>query len=151
MHLVFPELESATAAPWIHIADAAGAALRRDGVGKIGLLGTRFTMEEPFYRERLAAHFGIETIVPDEAGRREVDRVIFEELVHGRVQESSRDRFLREMAGLADRGAAAIVLGCTEIGLLVAADDSPLPTYDTALLHAAAAVDWLLGDGEGAA
>jgi aspartate racemase len=148
MHLVFPELEEATATPWVHIADATGAALRRDGISTIGLLGTRFTMEEPFYRDRLAARFGIETIVPDEAGRREIDRVIFEELVHGTTAQSSRERFRREMAGLAAAGAGAIVLGCTEIGLLVGSGDSELPTYDTALLHAAAAVDWLLGGGE---
>lgn len=148
MHLVFSDLEQATAVPWVHIADAAGAALRRDGIGKIGLLGTRFTMEQPFYRERLADRFGIETVVPDDSGRREVNRVIFEELVHGRIEQSSRERFRREMARLAEAGAAAIVLGCTEIGLLVEPGDSALPLYDTAILHAAAAVEWLLDDAK---
>ena len=144
MHLVFDRLVEATTAPWIHIADATGAALTADGIGRVGLLGTRFTMEQPFYRDRLAERFGLEVIVPDADDRTTVDRIIFEELVHGVTTGDSRRRYGEIMRSLVDRGAGAIVLGCTEIGLLVASDDSAVPLYDTAILHARAAVDWLL-------
>lgn len=148
MHLVFDQLSRGTTLPWIHIADATGAALRRDGVARVGLLGTRFTMEQPFYRDHLTERFAVEVIVPEESDRRLVDETIFAELVHGHFSEESRNRFRAVMQRLAAAaaGAEAIILGCTEIGLLVSADDSPVPIYDTTQLHAAAAVDHLLAE-----
>lgn len=144
MHLVFDELSQGTTLPWIHIADATGAALRRDGVERVGLLGTRFTMEQSFYRDRLTERFALEVVVPEDEERRIVDETIFTELVHGHFSEESRDRFREVMQRLAAAGVDAIILGCTEIGLLVNADDSPVPIYDTTQLHAAAAVAHLL-------
>jgi aspartate racemase len=144
MHLVFDTLQSATSAPWIHIADATGEALQADGHRAVGLLGTRFTMEEAFYRRRLEERFGLTVHVPDAHDRGLVDRTIFEELVHGRIRRESRDRFRAIMRSLAEAGAEAVILGCTEIGLLVEGGDSPVPVYDTAVLHAQAAVDWLV-------
>ncbi|MFW5693593.1 MAG: aspartate/glutamate racemase family protein [Alkalispirochaeta sp.] len=147
MHLVFDELTRTVRLPWIHIADATGEAVVRDGVQRVGLLGTRFTMEQPFYTDRLSARFGLDVVVPTEEDRRHVDEVIFSELVHGRFTEESRDRFRSVMARLVEAGAEAIVLGCTEIGLLVDAGDSPVPLYDTTRVHAAAAVEHLLARG----
>ena len=144
MHLVFDTLQSATAAPWVHIADATGEALQADGHRSVGLLGTRFTMEEACYRGRLEEQFGLTVHVPGVQERGAVDRIIFEELVHGRIREESRDRFRMIMRSLADAGAEAVILGCTEIGLLVGSSDNPVPVYDTAVLHAQAAVDWLV-------
>lgn len=147
MHLVFDRLAAATALPWIHIADPTGEALRRDGVRRVGLLGTRFTMEQPFYRERLMERFGLEVVVPEAEDRRLVDETIFAELVHGRFTEDSRERFRTVMQRVAGAGAEAIILGCTEIGLLVGAEDSPVAVYDTTYLHAAAGVEHLLAGG----
>ncbi len=156
MHLVFDDLVAATTLPWIHIADACGDALRRDGRRRVGLLGTRFTMEQDFYRHRLTGGHGLEILVPDSDERREIDRIIFDELVHGTIRRESRSVYMDVINGLAARGAEAVILGCTEIGLLVgdgpesaAPTDSPaevpsLPLYDTAVIHATAAVEWLL-------
>lgn len=143
MHLVFDELTSRTTAPWIHIADPAGAALHRDGYRRVGLLGTRFTMERPFYRDRLSERYGLDIVVPDAAERAEVDRVIFEELVHGVIRDESRAYYQRVIRRLGEEGAEAVILGCTEIGLLVDAAASPVAAYDTTALHAAAAVEWV--------
>lgn len=143
MHLVFDELSAATTVPWIHIADAAGDALRRDGRRQIGLLGTRFTMERPFYRERLRERYGLEVLVPTGGEREEVHRIIYDELVHGVIREESREYYRRVIRRLAEEGAEAVVFGCTEIGLLVAPETSPVASYDTTALHAAAAVEWV--------
>lgn len=144
MHLVYDRLVEATTVPWIHIADATGEALARDGRTTVGLLGTRFTMEQPFYRDRLTAGYGLSVLVPDDDARREVDCVIFDELVHGETLASSRETYRSVMATLVNRGAEAIILGCTEIGLLVSPEDASVPLYDTTLVHAAAAVERLL-------
>ena len=146
MHKVAPALEAAIGIPLLHIADATGAAVAVAGHTTVGLLGTRFTMTEDFYRGRLSERFGLDVLVPEEADRDVVDRVIFDELCLGRVLEPSRERYRRIMGDLAGRGAEGIILGCTEISLLVAAGDAPVPLYDTTALHAAAAVEWALSD-----
>ena len=146
MHLMAGEVEAATGIPLLHIADPAGAAIRAAGLGKVALLGTAFTMEHGFYRDRLAQRHGLEVLVPDAADRATVHRVIYDELVAGQVNEASRQAYREVIARLVERGAEAIVLGCTEIMLLIGADDSPVPLFDTTALHAAAAVDLLLAD-----
>ncbi len=143
MHLLAPRVEAAVAVPLLHIADVAARAIRARGIVRIGLLGTRFTMEQPFYRERLQAA-GLEVQVPDAAAREDVHRVIYEELCRGEIVEASRERFRQVVAGLAASGAQAVVLGCTEIGLLLDEADAAVPLFDTTLLHARAAADWAL-------
>ncbi|MFC3531066.1 aspartate/glutamate racemase family protein [Vogesella facilis] len=143
MHKVAPAIEAAVEVPLLHIADPTIAALQAAGVTRVGLLGTRFTMDEAFYRDRLAAA-GLTVLLPDAAGRAEVNRVIFEELCLGRVLPASRLRYQQEIAAMQAAGAEAVILGCTEIGMLLAPADSPLPLFDTTALHAAAAVEWLL-------
>ncbi len=144
IHKVAEQVESQIQVPLLHIADAAGEALKAAGISKAGLLGTRFTMEEDFYRKRLSDKFGLEVVVPEKKDRELVDRVIFDELCVGRIEESSRDAYVSIMKGLAEQGAGGIVLGCTEIGLLVSPDDSKIPLFDTTEIHAAAAVDFAL-------
>lgn len=143
MHLLAPRVEAAVAVPLLHIADVAARAIRARGIVRIGLLGTRFTMEQPFYRERLQAA-GLEVQVPDAAAREDVHRVIYEELCRGEIVEASRERFRQVVGGLAASGAQAVVLGCTEIGLLLDEADAAVPLFDTTLLHARAAADWAL-------
>lgn len=139
MHTVAGHIEAASGIDLIHICDPAAEAIRAAGVARVGLLGTAFTMEQAFYRDRLEAS-GFAVIVPEADERAEVHRVIYEELVAGRILESSRAAYRAVMERLAERGAEGVVLGCTEIALLVGAADSPLPLFDTTALHAAAAV-----------
>ncbi len=141
MHKVAPAIESAVSIPLLHIADATAAAVRRAGIARVGLLGTRFTMEEAFYRDRLRDRHGFDVLIPPPPDRQLVHRVIYDELCRGRILEPSRAAYRRVMAGLADRGAEAIILGCTEISLLVAQADAPVPLFDTTRLHAQAAAD----------
>jgi aspartate racemase len=143
MHKLAPEIEAAVDAPLIHIADAAAAAMRDDGLVRVGLLGTAFPMEQPFYRDRIAAA-GLEVIVPEADDRRVVHDIIYRELVQGVIRDESRDACREVIARLVARGAEGIVLGCTEIMLLVGEGDSAVPLYDTTTLHAAAAVRWAL-------
>ena len=140
MHKVAPALEAATTLPLLHIGDVAAAAVRRAGLTRVGLLGTRFTMEEPFLRERLAAD-GIDVLVPDEQDRGTVHRVIYDELVHGVVRDGSRAAYQDVIARLAAAGAEGVVLGCTEIELLISAEDVAIPVFPTTRLHVEAAVD----------
>lgn len=144
MHLMADEVEAAAGIPLLHIADPAGAAIRAAGLGKVGLLGTAFTMEQGFYRDRLAQRFGLEVLVPETEDRTLIHRVIYDELVAGAVSGASRQSYREVIARLVARGAEAIVLGCTEIMLLIGADDSPVPLFDTTALHAAAAVELAL-------
>lgn len=141
MHLMADEVEAAAGIPLVHIADPAGAAIAAAGIRKVGLLGTMFTMEKDFYRGRLADRHGLDVLVPDTADRATVHRVIYDELVTGKVETASRQAYRQVIARLVERGAEAIVLGCTEIGLLVGENDSAVPLFDTTRLHAAAAVD----------
>jgi aspartate racemase len=146
MHLVATDVERTAGLPVLHIVDATGEALRAARVQRVGLLATRFTMEQAFYRERLRERFGIEAIVPDAAGRAEVHRVIYEELCRGRFEPASRELLRAQVAALAERGAQAAVLGCTELGLLLPAGSAAaLPLFDSTELHAQAAVAWMLG------
>ena len=141
MHKVAPAIEAAIDIPLIHIADATAEAVLEQGIERVGLLGTRFTMEEDFYKGRLAEDHGLEVLVPDAEDRAIVDRVIFNELCLGEILEESSSEYERIIRGLADRGAEGVILGCTEIGLLVGPDDSALPVFDTTRIHSVTAVD----------
>lgn len=140
MHRCAGAIEAASALPLIHIADPVTAAIKAAGLSRVGLLGTAFTMEQDFYRARMA-EAGLDVIVPDEAGRAAVHRVIYDELVQGVIREDSRGAYRQVIAALVDRGAEAIILGCTEIMLLVGPEDSAVPLFDTLALHVEAAVE----------
>lgn len=144
MHLVADRIAAAISIPLLHIADAAGEAVHAAGIARVGLLGTAFTMEQPFYRERLAERFGLEVLVPPADEREMVHRVIYDELVGGIVRSTSRDAYRQTIDRLVDSGAEGVILGCTEIMLLVSQDDSKVPVFDTTTLHALAAVDFAL-------
>ena len=143
MHLMADEVAEAVAIPLLHVVDPAAKAIVEAGLQRVGLLGTAFTMERAFYRDRLA-QAGLEVLVPDEADRREVHRVIYDELVAGKIESASRQAYRDIIARLVERGAQAIVLGCTEIMLLVDQSDAAVPLFDTTELHALAAVDQAL-------
>ena len=145
MHKVADAVTAASGLPLIHIADATVVAIRAADHGRVGLLGTRYTMEQDFYRGRLEAH-GIEVLIPDAAGRTEVDRVIYEELCLGRCESRARDFYRATIGRMVEQGAEGVVLGCTEIGLLVGPQDVDCPLFDTTALHAAAAVGVALGE-----
>ncbi|CAE1135631.1 aspartate/glutamate racemase family protein [Xanthomonas euroxanthea] len=138
MHCVADAITSATPLPLLHIADATAEALIAAGVTRVGLLGTRFTMEQPFYRERLATR-GLQVLVPPADARAQLHRVIYDELCQGVIRPASRGYFRQVMADLGQDGAQAIILGCTEISLLVDSSDAQLPLFDTTALHAEAA------------
>jgi len=145
MHRVAPAIERAVGAPLLHIVDPTARAIRAAGLKRVGLLATRFTMEEKFYAGRLEERHGLEVLVPEADDRAFVHRVIYDELVHGRVVEASRAGYLRVIEKLAARGAHGVILGCTEIGMLVKPESVALPCLDTTTLHAEAAVDFALG------
>ncbi|WP_226456816.1 aspartate/glutamate racemase family protein [Pseudomonas sp. AF03-9] len=145
MHLVAPRIEAAVSIPFLHIADAAGLAAVAAGTLTVGLLGTAFTMEQDFLKSRLADH-GLSVLVPDADERQAVHRIIYEELCVGVISEASRQVYQRVIESLAARGAQAIILGCTEIGLLIKPQHSKLPLLDTTELHAQAAVAFALQD-----
>jgi aspartate racemase len=146
MHKVAHVIEARVRIPLLHIADPTGEAIGRAGFVRVGLLGTRFTMEQAFYRERLADRHGLEVLVPNAADIDIVHRIIYEELCHGIVSEHSRAQYRRVMATLAQRGAQCIILGCTEIGLLVGAADASVPLFDTTAVHARQAALLALGE-----
>lgn len=143
MHLMADAMAAEIDIPLLHVVDQTSAAIVKAGLKRVGLLGTAFTMERPFYRDRLAAA-GLEVFIPTDADRREVHRVIYEELVAGKFEPVSRQIYREVIARLVERGAQAIVLGCTEIMLLVEQSDSAVPLFDTTSLHALAAVDLAL-------
>jgi aspartate racemase len=144
MHKVADAVQESLQIPLLHIADATAAAIELQGIETVGLLGTRFTMERNFYRGRLQEQHGLRVLIPDEAGRAEVHRVIYEELVLGTIVPESREAYKAVISDLVAQGAGGIILGCTEIGLLIKAKDSPVPVFDTTAIHARAAVDWAL-------
>jgi aspartate racemase len=144
MHIVADQIAAGIGIPLLHVADAAAAAVLEAGARTVGLLGTRFTMEKEFYRQRLESH-GLSVLIPEEADRDEVHRVIYEELVLGRIEDASRDAYRRVIADLIARGAEAIIFGCTEIGLLVSQSDSAVPVFDTTIIHAEAAARFAIG------
>ena len=144
MHKVAPAIEAAAGIPLLHIADPTAQEIRAAGMQTVGLLGTRFTMEQDFYRARLEAQHGLRVLAPDDAGRALVHRVIYEELCQGRIVDASRDGYRAVIRQLVDAGAEAIIFGCTEIGLLVQQADSPVPVFDTTALHARKAAEFAL-------
>lgn len=139
MHKVAPSIEGAVSIPLLHLADTTAAAVTASGTTTVGLLGTAFTMEQDFYRDRVASH-GLTVLVPDAEQRAIIHRVIYEELVLGVITEESRAQYVAIIASLRDRGATGVILGCTEIELLIDEGDSPIPTFPTTRLHAEAAV-----------
>ncbi|MFJ2780830.1 aspartate/glutamate racemase family protein [Kitasatospora sp. NPDC087315] len=145
MHRVADQVAAAASVPLLHLADATAGAVRSAGLRRIGLLGTAFTMEQDFYRGRLEAN-GLDVVVPDAAGRALVHRVIYEELCLGIVREESRAAYRRVIEELVAAGAEGVILGCTEIELLIGPQDSPVPVFPTARLHAEAAIDAALAD-----
>jgi len=140
MHKVFGAIEAAVHIPVIHIADATAERLIEQGIKTAGLLGTAFTMEHDFYKGRLREKYGLEVLVPNKKDRQIVHDVIFNELCLGKVESSSRSDYLRIIAQLVDQGAQAVILGCTEIGLLVQPEDTRAPLFDTTAIHAQKAV-----------
>ena len=141
MHRMAGEVQAAIGIPLLHIVDPTAARVTEAGVTRVGLLGTAFTMEQDFYKGRLRDRFGLDVLVPDEADRAVVHRVIYEELVQGRVLDESRAAYRAVIARLVARGAQAVILGCTEIMLLVSAADSAVPLFDTTRIHAEAALE----------
>lgn len=146
MHLMADEVQDAIGIPMLHIADATAAAVRAAGVEVVALLGTRFTMEQDFYRGRLAGRHGLDVRIPDDAGRAVVHDVIYDELVRGIVRDESRRAYLDIIDGLVAEGAQGVIAGCTEIELLVAPGDVAVPYFPTTRIHAEAAVDWALAE-----
>ncbi|HUV09212.1 MAG TPA: aspartate/glutamate racemase family protein [Spirochaetia bacterium] len=142
MHLLADRIQEKLGIPLLHIADATAVEIKADGIVRVGLLGTKFTMNEPFYRGRLEEKFGLEVLVPGEDEQESVHGIIYNELCLGRIEDSSREFFKTVIEGLVRRGAEGIVLGCTEIPLLVRREDSPVPLFDTTNIHAKAAVEF---------
>lgn len=144
LHKIADDIINAIDVPFLHIADATAQAIKTTDVKTVGLLGTRFTMREDFYKGRLIEQHGLNVLVPDEAGQKMVDDVIFTELVQGIVSDQSRQAYIAEIEKLAERGAEGVILGCTEIGMLIEPQHSPIPTFDTTIIHAEAAVNFAL-------
>jgi aspartate racemase len=144
MHIVSDAIQQAVSIPFLHIADAAAEVVLAAGIRKVGLLGTRFTMEKEFYKDRLADKFGLEVVIPAEEDRDTVHHIIYEELVLGTIREESRREYVRIIGAMQQDGAEGVILGCTEIGLLVRPEDSPLPLFDTTCIHAEAAVGFAI-------
>ncbi len=148
MHRMVNAMKKALYIPILHIADATAWAVKARGLNRVGLLGTRFTMEADFYRGRLEKQHGLEVLIPDAAGRETVHRIIYDELVQGHILPESRQAYLQVIQELRDRGAQGVILGCTEIGLLVQQKDLTLPVFDTTRIHAEAAVKRALASDE---
>jgi aspartate racemase len=146
MHKLTPHIEAAVQIPLLHIADATARRIQSSRLKTVGLLGTRFTMEESFYRGRMEERFGLRVLTPPPAGRELVHRVIYDELCLGITRDESRQEYRKILHELASQGAEGIILGCTEIGLLVDASDSPVPLFDTTRIHAEEAVSMALLD-----
>ena len=144
MHRMAPAVQAAVKVPLLHIADPTADRIKAAGFQRVGLLGTAFTMEHDFYKGRLAQLYGLSVIVPDDEDRATVHRIIYEELVAGKVTATSREAYRAIIARMVEDGAEAVILGCTEIMLLVQPEDSPVPIFDTTALHANAAVEMAL-------
>lgn len=145
MHRMAGEVAASVSIPLLHIADPTAEQVQAHGFTRVGLLGTAFTMEQSFYIGRVRDHYGLDVMVPEQADRAIVHRVIYDELVQGQVKQESKAEYIRIMKTLADQGAQCLILGCTEIMLLVGAHDSPVPVFDTTTLHAMAAAHRALG------
>jgi aspartate racemase len=140
LHKATPAIEGAITIPFLHIADAAGVVLTERNFRKIGLLGTQLTMEESFYSSRLQEKFGLHVMVPDASDRKEIDRIIYQELCQGKIVPESKNKLLRIIETLQTNGAEAVLLGCTELGMVISQKDASIPTFDTTVLHANEAV-----------
>ncbi len=145
MHKTAEAVEAKTRIPLIHIADATAEAISAAGCKRPALLATRFTMEEDFYKGRLEKKFGLDCVIPDATGREIIHRIIYDEFCRGVVTEASKALYLEEIAKLQKQGADCVILGCTEIGMLIGQQDVSLPVFDTTLLHAKAAIAFALG------
>ncbi|MCK4920423.1 MAG: aspartate/glutamate racemase family protein [Bacteroidales bacterium] len=146
MHLCSKAITDSISIPFLHIAEATGMAVSNQNIKKIALLGTRFTMEKDFYKEVLTDKFGIEVIIPNDSEREKVHKIIYEELVHGQIKPESKEVYKTIIANLERRGAQGVILGCTEIPLLISNSDVNIPTFDTTKIHAEKAVDWILNN-----
>ncbi|WP_462171699.1 aspartate/glutamate racemase family protein [Pseudoalteromonas xiamenensis] len=146
MHIVAPQIQSELSIPLFHIADATAEVLVDMGVKKVGLLGTKFTMQEGFYKNRISEHYGIDVIVPDEGSQEGIHTIIYDELCLGEINPSSKYFYIEVIEDLKNKGAEAIILGCTEIALLVKARDTAIPLLDTTTIHASKAVAFALED-----
>ncbi|MDT8419218.1 MAG: aspartate/glutamate racemase family protein [Desulfuromonadales bacterium] len=144
MHKVATEVAQSIKIPLLHIADATAEVLVKDGIKRVGLLGTAFTMEQAFYKGRLAEKYGLEVLIPGDADRKLVHDIIYNELCLGKIKDSSRKEYLRIVNELARSGAEAVILGCTEIGMLMNQEHTHVPLYDTTAIHAAKAVEWAI-------
>ncbi|MDO6580192.1 aspartate/glutamate racemase family protein [Photobacterium sp. 2_MG-2023] len=144
MHKVAPEVEQSIRIPLLHIADATGEELVKDGISKVGLLGTAFTMEQSFYKDRLSEKYGLEVVIPSEKDRKLVHDIIYNELCLGNINATSRHEYIRIVNELELAGVDAVILGCTEIGMLISQEHSGIPLYDTTAIHAAKAVEWAM-------
>lgn len=144
MHKVAPQIESAVRIPLLHIADPTAEAIKAQQLSRIGLLGTRFTMEQDFYRARLENQHGLDILTPDDSDREIIHQIIYDELCQGVIRETSRASYLAVIERLKTRGAQAIILGCTEISLLVEPQHVSIPLFDTTRLHAESAAEWML-------
>jgi aspartate racemase len=144
MHKVVPTIQRHIDIPVLHIADCTGQVIEDRGLKRVGLLGTKFTMEDAFYKDRLSDQFGIEVLVPDASARHTVHDIIYQELCLGKINAASKAQFLNIIQQLSDNGAEAVILGCTEIGLLVQQTDTQIPLLDTTVIHAQQAVKWAL-------
>ncbi|EBN1688624.1 aspartate/glutamate racemase [Salmonella enterica] len=144
MHKVADIIESRCTLPFLHIADATGRAITQKSMNRVALLGTRYTMEQDFYRRRLEQQFDIDTLIPPAHERDEINRIIFDELCQGHFCASARDYYAQVISRLAEQGAQGVIFGCTEIGLLVPEERSVLPVFDTTKLHATDAVEFML-------
>ena len=144
LHKLYDDIQSSVNIPIIHIAEAVGNTIQNKGLNKVGLLGTRPTMEEDFYKKRLKENFRIETVIPDEESRIFIQQVIYKELAKGIFSEESKQKYIDICENLISKGAEGVILGCTEIPLLISQEDFDIPVFDTAFIHAAAAVDFAL-------
>ncbi|RXT02299.1 aspartate/glutamate racemase family protein [Ammoniphilus sp. CFH 90114] len=144
MHKLAEQIESNIGIPFLHIADATGQVIQNNGLKKVGLLATRFTMEEPFYKERLEQRYGLEVIIPGDEDRNMIHEIIYQELCRGEIKESSKKEYRRVIQHLIEQGAEGIILGCTEITLLIKQEDCEVPVFDTTYIHAVQAVEFAL-------
>lgn len=145
MHRMAGDVQAAVDIPLLHVADATARAVLAEQIHKVGLLGTIYTMEQNFLKGRLSVKYGLDVTVPEADGRKTVNDVVYKELVKGLIKKKSRDALVSIIQTLADEGAQGVILGCTELGLLIKPGDSPIPAFDTTALHAAAAVEFALG------
>lgn len=144
MHKVAPQIQKTISIPILHIAQATADALLENGIKKVGFLGTKYTMTQEFYKEKLL-EAGLEVVIPDQAGVEEVNRIIYDELCLGQIKESSKQAYLAIIDDLKNAGAEAVILGCTEIGLLVKQEDTDMPLFDTTVIHAQKAAEFAIG------